>query len=142
MAYKAIDVAKYIINKCSLDDCPVSNLQLQKILFFLQKEYLKVRDEKFFDDAIQAWQFGPVVPSVYYKYCGFGSMDIFLKYDDLIVDSSCFEKMDEIIIQKRKLDPWILVDETHKLGGAWEQVYKNGLGNHMEIPPELIKEKG
>lgn len=49
--YKAMDVAKYIITKCARNEHPISNLQLQKILYILQKEYLQ-RDQKclFFDD--------------------------------------------------------------------------------------------
>ena len=57
--YKAMDVAKYIITKCARNEHPISNLQLQKILYILQKEYLQ-RDQKclFFDD-FEAWAFGP-----------------------------------------------------------------------------------
>ena len=29
--YSALEIAKYIINKCTKDKCPVSNLQLQRI---------------------------------------------------------------------------------------------------------------
>lgn len=72
--YKAMDVAKYIITKCTRDEHPISNLQLQKILYILQKEYLQ-RDQKclFFDD-FEAWAFGPNIPNVYYYFCGFGSI--------------------------------------------------------------------
>ena len=38
--YQAIDIAKYIIGKCTADNQPISNLQLQKILYFLQRKYL------------------------------------------------------------------------------------------------------
>lgn len=31
--YKTLDVAKYIINKCINDNFPISNMQLQKILY-------------------------------------------------------------------------------------------------------------
>ena len=60
-----MDVAKYIITKCTRDEHPISNLQLQKILYILQKEYLQ-RDQKclFFDD-FEAWAFGPNIPNVY-----------------------------------------------------------------------------
>ena len=64
--YAALDVAKYIVDKCTSDKQPVSNLQLQKILYFLQKKYLIDEKRILFSDEIQAWQFGPVVPEVYY----------------------------------------------------------------------------
>ena len=38
--YTAMDLAKYIVSKCYYDGCPISNLQLQKILYYIQKEFL------------------------------------------------------------------------------------------------------
>ena len=69
--YGALDLSKYIVAKCIEDGLPISNLQLQKILYYIQKDFLK-RDEMAFPDDIEAWQFGPVVPNVYYYYCGYG----------------------------------------------------------------------
>ena len=40
MSYNAIDLARYIISKCSKEQCPISNLQLQKILYYIQVEWL------------------------------------------------------------------------------------------------------
>ena len=39
--YKAIDLSKYIVSKCVRDNIPISNLQLQKILYYIQKEFLR-----------------------------------------------------------------------------------------------------
>ena len=63
MENKALDVAKYMVTKCVQDKCPISNLQVQKILYFIQKDFLQNGSEAFSDD-IEAWQFGPVVPEV------------------------------------------------------------------------------
>ena len=38
--YDALDIAKYIVDKCTTEKCPITNLQLQKIMYFLQKKYL------------------------------------------------------------------------------------------------------
>ncbi len=140
--YFAIDLSKYIINKCTSDGHPISNLQLQKILYYIQKEFLK-NDSQAFPDSIEAWQFGPVVPISYYNFCGFGSMPISIKYENVIALSSEDSKLiDNIIEVKRNLDPWTLVNDTHKIGGAWEKTFDNGRGNHREIPIPLIKEVG
>ena len=71
--YSALDIAKYIISKCTSDEKPINNLQLQKILYYAQKEFLRV-SSALFDDEFEAWQFGPVIPSAYYQYCGFGEI--------------------------------------------------------------------
>ena len=63
MAYSALDLSKYIVSKCVREHCPISNLQLQKILYYIQKDFL-LRDSIAFADEIEAWQFGPVVPNV------------------------------------------------------------------------------
>ena len=62
--YSALNVAKYIIDKCTRENYPISNLQLQKILYYIQREFLQ-RGPKAFPEEIEAWQFGPVVPEVY-----------------------------------------------------------------------------
>ena len=78
--YTAIDLSKYIVLKCIQDEHPISNLQLQKILYYIQKDFLS-RDDLAFSDSIEAWQFGPVVPNVYYYYCGYGAMPISLIHE-------------------------------------------------------------
>lgn len=140
--YSALDLSKYIINKCTVDGHPISNLQLQKILYYIQKEFLK-NNVIAFHDIIEAWQFGPVVPNSYYNFCGFGAMHISLEYDNIISLAPDDKKtIDNIVDSKRNLDPWTLVNDTHKDGGAWSKIYNNGLGNHEPIPIELIREVG
>ena len=140
--YSAVELSKYIVDKCTRDGHSISNLQLQKILYYIQKAFLQ-RDELAFPDEIEAWQFGPVVPNSYYRFCGFGSMPIVSKCDDTV--DLCDEdkkEIDNIVEVKRKLNPWDMVDETHKDGRAWSKIYNKGLGNHTVIPVELIKEVG
>lgn len=139
--YTAIELSKYIVSKCILDEHPISNLQLQKILYYIQKDFLN-RNDLAFSDSIEAWQFGPVVPNVYYYYCGYGAMPISSTHEIFEVDSKDKSRIDIIVEEKRRLDPWTMVAETHKENGAWDQIYKNGLGNHHVIPTELIKEVG
>lgn len=38
--YRAIDIAKYVVTKCVRDSHPISNLRLQEILYYLQKNIL------------------------------------------------------------------------------------------------------
>lgn len=139
--YDAIHLSKYIISKCVSDGLPISNLQLQKILFYIQKDYLK-RDSVAFSDEIEAWQFGPVVPNAYYRFCGFGAMPISVKYSDCSIKSDDALQIDPIIEAKRCLNPWEMVKDTHKPNGAWDQVYRSGSGNKQKIPHNLIKSAG
>lgn len=137
--FDALTIARYAINKCMKDGCPISNLQLQKILYYIQKLFL-ARDQVAFYDRIEAWQFGPVVPSVYYQFCGFGAMPISMTYDTNIDGAAT--GIDSIIEEKRKLDPWDMVADTHREDGAWYKVYNSGKGSNNEITRELIRQLG
>lgn len=139
--YVALDLSKYIISKCVRDGHPISNLQLQKILYYIQVYFLK-HDNIAFPDAIEAWQFGPVVPNIYYYYCGYGAMPITSMHERITIGARDKTIIDEIVENKRGLDPWKLVEETHRKNRAWDQIYKNGAGNRNVIPTELIKAVG
>lgn len=67
MSYSACDVAEYIIYYSHSIGESVSNLKLQKLLYFVQGEFLKSGKECFLEE-IEAWDYGPVVHEVYKKY--------------------------------------------------------------------------
>ena len=141
--YSALEIAKYIVLKCIEDKQPISNLQLQKILYYIQKHFLNKKNEPAFSDDIEAWQFGPVVPNVYYHFCAFGSMSIIFYLGTLLKEISDDDKsiIDSIVEKKREINVWDLVNDTHKPNGAWAKIYKNGDGNHHVIPTDLIKKE-
>lgn len=85
---KAIEVAKHLlsrINKERFEELGdgISNLKLQKLLYFTQKANYSVYDEPFFEDSIEAWQYGPVVPIVYHHFKDYSkeNIDIFKEVD-------------------------------------------------------------
>ena len=65
--------ANYIIenlHKRNIDY--LTNLKLQKLLYFAYGVHLSLFNEKLFEGEIQAWKHGPVVPLVYHEFkdCG------------------------------------------------------------------------
>lgn len=138
MGYSALDVAKYIISKCTTEHDAVSNMQLQKILYYIQKWFLQ-NDLIAFDDDFEAWHFGPVIPVVYNKYCGYGGMPIRLKYD-IVLGSNYMDIIDPIITSKRDLKPWVMADEIKRPGKAWDRVFEGGKGSYRIISKDLIRE--
>ena len=107
---------------------------------YVQKAFLQSGRVAFGDD-IEAWQFGPVVPEVYYQYCGFGAMPIRMNYE-VDISEEDVSRIDPIVEVKRSLNPWDMVEDTHMDGKAWAEIYNNGLGNHRIIPKDLIRRKG
>lgn len=47
---------------------PLNPLRVQKLLYFAEAWSLEILDRSLFQEPIQAWKFGPVVPSVYHEY--------------------------------------------------------------------------
>lgn len=65
MAPSALQVANTIIRRSIEQGRIVDQLKLQKLLYLAQGISLAVRGKPLFDDQIEAWQYGPVVRSVY-----------------------------------------------------------------------------
>jgi uncharacterized phage-associated protein len=67
MAHKALDIANKII-KIASDNIAgelISNMKLQKLLYYQQGFHMAYFGTPLFDEKIEAWMYGPVVPSVY-----------------------------------------------------------------------------
>ena len=109
-------------------------------MYYIQRELLQSGIDGF-EDEIQAWQFGPVVPEVYRQYCGFGAIPIRMKYD-VEIGPEYTNIIDPIIEQKRILNPWDMVTDTHQAGKAWSLIYREGLGSYTVIPKDLIRTAG
>lgn len=76
--YKAIDIARKILGRATDEDSGelVSNLKLQKLLYYMQGYHLAFFDTPLFGDPIEAWMYGPVVPSVFDAFKGYGRAGI------------------------------------------------------------------
>lgn len=142
MPYKALEIAKYIITYCQVNDFRISNLKLQKLLYYTWIGFYKVTEKALFDDEICAWQFGPVVPEVYYEFCSYAGISISLPYE-CNADLSEYEKgiLDNTLSEFANLSASVLVERTHSKGKPWDVIYENGAGNRSVIPFALIIEK-
>ncbi|MDO8492735.1 MAG: DUF4065 domain-containing protein [bacterium] len=86
--YTAENVAKYLIYLASQgfvgdnkEREGITNLKLQKVLYFAQAYYLSKVGRPLFSDNIEAWAYGPVVPEVYHKFKSKGSNPIICEED-------------------------------------------------------------
>lgn len=65
----AQDVADYFLSRVDeIHGDNLSNLKLQKLLYYAQGFHLAMVGSPLFDDAIMAWNYGPVVPDIYHRY--------------------------------------------------------------------------
>lgn len=75
MAYKALDIANKLLSKAA-DVCGgdlMSNMKLQKMLYYEQGYHLAAFGTPLFDENVEAWMYGPVVPSVYEHFKDYGA---------------------------------------------------------------------
>lgn len=128
MNNNALSVARYIINKCNENNKSISNLKLQKILYFVQAEFLVEKGEACFSEKIQAWNFGPVVPEVYQQYKVYGAANIPSR--KRLVESVVFSEgdrkiIDDMVKECSKYSASELVEITHRQK-PWKQAYAKG----------------
>lgn len=86
MAYKVIDIANKLLAKAA-DVCGgdlMSNMTLQKMLYYEQGYHLAEFGTPLFDDNIEAWMYGPVVPCVYEHFKGHGAGGILPENKEII----------------------------------------------------------
>lgn len=145
MSNKATLVAQYIINRCSVNGNPITNSQLQKILYFSQREFLQKFGEPLFSDKIEAWKYGVVISSTNYVYCGYGLGHITSKYnEDIFLDIKLtkeqFDILNALIDNLSNENEWDLIEKCCLPNGAWHQVYKDGEGEFMIIDIERIRQ--
>lgn len=137
-------VAEYVVAYMNEKGLPITHLKLQKILYYLQGEHLRKFDSVLFDDAIMAWEYGPVVPNVYFAFCSNGALPLRAKADgmnacdDLNAESK--KLVDDTIDKYSAYTARQLVQRTHE-ETPWkqhEQAVQNG--QNPEITVDSIRE--
>tara|TARA_R110002126_G_scaffold54919_10_gene148222 strand:- start:5420 stop:5902 length:483 start_codon:yes stop_codon:yes gene_type:complete len=65
-------VSKYLLALANETGTYLSNLKLQKLLYYFQAWFYAYSGQKLFDSDFQAWVHGPVIPESYHNYKKFG----------------------------------------------------------------------
>ena len=143
--YTANDVAEFFINLSltnKIDDDVnegITNLKLQKMLYFSQAAHLVLHNEELFKEDIQAWKWGPVVVSVYHKYKTFKNMPLPLPKDfvDKIGDEETIHFLNGIWEMLNKYSASELMNITHS-HAPWKDAFEKGKNN--VITKEALRE--
>jgi uncharacterized phage-associated protein len=153
---EAFASANYIIEKLGKYKIrDVTNLKLQKLLYFAYGVHLSLYNEKLFTAPIQAWQLGPVIPCVYQEFKDYGKNPISLQARAVILKDDFsgeaeIPEMDEWSRENQvkslsiacaaygQKKAWDLVDITHGEKSAWKKSY-NEKKRGVNIPDTDIK---
>ena len=150
-------VANKLIDLGLRHDRLLTQMKLQKLLFFMQGWHLGLTGEPLFENDFEAWDYGPVVPAVYQELREFGIKGINRLGRALIPCGDQFVIAEPKLENPERLDPLFeriwqvygrysgnqLSDMTHKPDTPWTKVrepYGNKVPRSLRIPKELMRE--
>lgn len=100
----------------------MTNLRLNKLMYFAQAWSLVLHNKPLFSEAIEAWPLGPVIPSVYRKYKTYGKSQI-TSIDPQFQVSLLSEEEQQLLFATMayygEYSTHGLVDLSHEPGSPW-----------------------
>ena len=125
-----IAVANFVINLANRNKLSVTNLQLQKILFFLQGYTLSKYQVGIIKGSFSKWQYGPVQKNVYCTFKDYGASPITNAYSDTYfdklgqfktqtpeiknIDNNAQAVLKSFVLKLLKIPVWKLIDLTQQ----------------------------
>lgn len=140
--YRALDIAEWFLAWAEDADADISNLKLQKLLYYAQGHYLARFGRPLFSDEIQAWAHGPVIPDLYHSFKGYGRGPI----DSAQVVRRGFSWDDYKDVEQFLMDiwdrygslaAWTLREKTHR-ESPWRDAFEDGV-RAKGIPQEGMR---
>ena len=153
MAHSAKAVANTLLDLADERKMEITPLKLLKLVYFAHGWHLALADAGLIKERVEAWKFGPVVPSIYHSFKDFGMNPITGR-----AEAAEFEGLTYRCISPRvpELAPFFarilevygklsgpqLSNLTHLSDSPWYEVWENRGGKDVkgtDIPDELIK---
>ena len=135
----ALDVAHYLL---SLER--MNPMKLNKLCYLCFGWYSVLRKEQLFEDRIEAWQYGPVIPLLYHYFRQYGRDDI-----DIHIHSADIARSNKKLdVDQKKMIKFVhksypytaleLSNITHREGTPWKRTWDGEEGK--VVPLHLIEE--
>jgi len=139
MTYDARQIANWFVTRVKQDNKVLSVMSLLKLTYIAHGWRLEMTNGPLFQNKIQAWKYGPVIPDVYNSFRSQGvnvQNPVSLVASDISNEDSAF--LEQIYNIYGLMSAFQLSDLTHEVGGPWDIATKLG-GSYADIPNELIK---
>ncbi|ULO03791.1 type II toxin-antitoxin system antitoxin SocA domain-containing protein [Campylobacter sp. RM12651] len=134
---KDIDIAKYIIYTMHQKGCPISNLQLQKILYFAHVE----SNATLLKEKFEAWKNGPVLRNIYNEFRHYSAEKIVnITTLEVLPNKEEKEILDNVIQAFIKLGAWNIVLLAHSEQLAWRKTTNDFINNDGSWNEKKYKE--
>ena len=142
LGHNAKRVAERILWLANRDEDPLTPMQVLKLVYICHGWMLGIYSRPLLSESVEAWTYGPVVPSVYHRYKKFRSSHINEVPDT--EPQGVFSENEEDIIEQvwkgyGKLNGIQLSALTHKLGTPWA-IVRQMKGSGAIISNDLIEE--
>lgn len=162
MPYDSSAIANEFLNLAEVDGDSITHMKLQKLVYYAHGWHLAIQKTPLINERIEAWKFGPVVPSLYHEFKTVGagpieSRAVAADFQDgklrlytpyistsegtLIAENEFASQLvSKIWTQFRRYSAVQLSEATHRPGTPWHQVRtKYGDVKNLDIPDELIQ---
>jgi len=110
-----MDVARYFLAiVCEEEGDFITNLKLQKLLYYAQGFHLAILGSRLFDEEIYRWMHGPVVPEIYRAFKEYGAGPIACPKEALSqLPDETRQVLDEVFAVYGQFTAWTLRNMTH-----------------------------
>ena len=141
----ASGAVNFFIEEDARESCDLTNLKLNKLIYiahgFMLAKYQKPLLNVNYHEYVEAWQYGPVIPSIYHEFKHFGRSNIsehgscLIEIDPIngiqkikpkIVNNNVLSILKWVFNNFAKLSAMQLVDITHAQGSPWQNAYIQG----------------
>lgn len=125
--YKSLAVANYLLDKAKSNGNTLTPMQLIKLAYIAHGWMLGKYQAALLLEPVEAWQYGPVIPSIYHAVKHFRSspvesIDGYSQYAPIQFTDNEKEIMDIVYNKYAKYDGLILSSATHQPQSPWSQV--------------------
>lgn len=131
----ALDVANFFIVHCKDTEDPMTNARVNKYVYFAQGYSLGRTGKPLFEDKIEAWDMGPVIPDLYDRFKthkNYPLTDIEGEYNPEAFTKDELQILIDVMIDFRNMSTEAVIDKTHEDGTPWRDVYNKGHNNPID----------
>lgn len=124
MPYLASQIANYFIIRGRAEDVKIDPLKMQKLVYLAHGWHLAFEKRPLICETIEAWKYGPVVPSLYRQFRDYGystidkEMPVFALADK--IDARTEALLNQVWLKYGHISGVSLSAMTHESGYAWE----------------------
>lgn len=152
--YDTLAVANYFLEKARGQGQGIDPMKLQKLVYYAHGWHLAITGKPLIDEPVEAWPYGPVIPSLYHEFKHYGRQPIgslATRFDGVEFVAPCLSSGDHetAAILSRiwetygRLTGVQLSNLSHEDGSpwqiTWDRAEKMGKRRGVDIDDELIK---